>query len=237
MSSIRFPWIFSTLWLMILILMIWAGFWQLGRAKEKQQINERMAVGLTHQPVTLSDWNQLKPFEAVEINGTYSSLHLLQDNQIQDGKVGYFVYSAFRTEQGLWLWINRGWHAKESEEFNVSDEAIAVKGMVGDWPRPGVQLGEQNIADVDIQHVTYLPQEAVFQALKTRLCQQAVDNECIMLPVVLKLDSEEKHGYVRDWQLPRMTAEKHQAYAAQWFTMSLVLCLVYVIFLRKHYVG
>ncbi|MCB1581709.1 MAG: SURF1 family protein [Xanthomonadales bacterium] len=237
MKSKSFPWIFSLLWLSILLVMIWAGFWQLGRAEEKKLIKERVSAGVYHRPKSILEWEQLKSFDAVGIEGKFASMHLLQDNQILDGQIGYFVYTAFKTRQGVWLWVNRGWTATKSDSYDLSDELVSIKGLVGEWPRPGIQLGEQNIANTVLQHVTYLPQESVYSALRQRLCQQEQDNECIMLSVVFKLDPEAKNGFVRKWQLPRMTAEKHQAYAAQWFTMSLVLCLVYIIFLRKHYVG
>ena len=231
--SKRFPWIFSILWLAVLVVMLWAGFWQLGRAEEKNEINQRMVDGYHHMPTSLNDWQQLKAFDQVGVVGEFAKTHLLLDNQIIEGQVGYFVFTAFETEQGLWLLINRGWHAGETAKLDVTSERIQIKGLVGDWPRPGIQLGEQAVMDQAVQHVTYLPQEQVFSMLKTRLCQQVADNKCIILPVVLKLSPEAEFGYIRKWSLPRMTAEKHQAYAIQWFTMSLVLCLVYAIFLKK----
>ena len=48
-------------------------------------------------------------------------------------------------------------------------------------------------------------------------------------------DAAAPHGFVRKWQQPVMTPAKHQAYAVQWFSMSAVLCLVWLIFIRKHY--
>lgn len=231
----RFPWIFSLLWLLILMVMLWAGFWQLGRADEKRVINQRMADGLHHTPSTWHEWQQLNAFDQVGVIGEFADTHLLLDNQIIDGQIGYHVFTAFNTEQGFWLLVNRGWHSGETSGFDVTRTRISIKGLVGDWPRPGIQLGEQSIMNQAIQHVTYLPKQQVFSMLKTRLCQQATDNECIILPVVLKLSPDADFGYKRKWSLPRMTAEKHQAYAIQWFTMSLVLCLVYVIFLKKYY--
>lgn len=233
--SKRFPWIFSILWLIILMVMLWAGFWQLGRAEEKRAINQRMTDANHHMPTHLNDWQQLNAFDHVDVIGEFAATHFLLDNQIMDGQVGYFVLSAFKTEHGMWLLINRGWHSGKPVDLDVENKRIKLEGLLGDWPRPGIQLGEQVILNQAVQHVTYLPQEQVLSMLKTRLCKHGEDNECIILPVVLKLLPDAEFGYIRKWSLPRMTAEKHQAYAIQWFTMSLVLCLAYVIFLKKLY--
>ncbi|TDR20573.1 cytochrome oxidase assembly protein ShyY1 [Marinicella litoralis] len=215
--------------------MLWAGFWQLGRAEEKSAINVKMAEAIFKQPVNTDDWEQLSAFDSVAVTGHYANTHFLLDNQIMDGQVGHFVYSAFKTTRGIWLLINRGWVADDQQDFNATGAQVALRGLVADWPRPGVQLGEQVLENQSIQHVTYLPQAQVHGLLKQRLCSVDVGRECAILPVVLKLDPAMEQGYHRKWQLPRMTADKHQAYAVQWFTMSLVLCLIYVVFLRKIY--
>ncbi len=223
------------MWLTILLVMLWAGFWQLGRAEEKRIINERLSVGEVQEPETEQQWMAQLAFERVKFSGHYSNTHFLLDNQIMDGQVGFFVYTTFKTTAGLWLLVNRGWHDQEQTDFDVIDEFDSLEGLVADWPRPGVKLGEQLILNQDIQHVTYLDQTATLKTLKQRLCEQNTGVGCIILPLVLKLDPGMPHGYKREWQLPRMTVAKHQAYAAQWFTMSLVLCLVYGIFMKKHF--
>jgi surfeit locus 1 family protein len=48
-------------------------------------------------------------------------------------------------------------------------------------------------------------------------------------PVILLLDGADPHGFRRDWQpVYGVTPDKHRAYAAQWFTMALVLVLIYI---------
>lgn len=217
------------------MVMLWAGFWQLGRADEKAEINTRLAGSNINQPILSADWDKLHAFDQVKISGQYANLHFLLDNQIIDGQVGHFVFSAFETAEGIRLLINRGWVTDVQQDFEVNNNEVAVSALVADWPRPGIQLGEQTVVNEVIQHVTYLPKQQVHELLKLRLCSEPVDSRCQVLPVVLKLNPQMEYGYVRKWQLPRMTAEKHRAYAVQWFTMSLVLCFIYVIFIRKNY--
>jgi len=230
----QFPWIFSALWLVILLVMLSAGFWQISRAEEKRQINVRMADGKVNLPHTPQDWQSLKAFDQVEVQGQYINTHFLLDNQIMDGQVGFFVFTAFKTIDDVLLLINRGWTKDDQQNFEVAPNSQSVKALMADWPRPGIQLGEQTINNQDVQHLTYLEQLPTTALLKQRHCQQNNADNCIILPRVLKLTVAMDHGFKRQWQLPRMTVEKHRAYAVQWFTMSLVLCF-YVIFIRKVY--
>lgn len=231
----NFPWIFSFVWLFILLVMISAGFWQLNRADEKLQINNRLAAAEMSTPVTDSDWQQLNVFDQVEVQGHYLNTHFLLDNQIVDGQVGFFVFTAFKTTDDLLVLINRGWTDDDRQVFDVAADQLLINALLADWPRPGIQLGEQAINDQAIQHLTYIEQQPATEILKRRHCQQSTAVSCIILPRVLKLNSTADFGFKRQWQLPRMTVEKHRAYATQWFSMSLVLCLIYIIFIRKIY--
>jgi surfeit locus 1 family protein len=43
------------------------------------------------------------------------------------------------------------------------------------------------------------------------------------------LDASDGHGFVRDWRpVYGVTPDKHRAYAMQWFTLALVLLLIYI---------
>ncbi len=215
--------------------MLWAGFWQLRRADEKQDINDRLSAELIKRPLSEQDWQNQKAFDQVKIHGQFSNTHFLLDNQIMDGEVGFFVFTAFKTSEGLWLLVNRGWHDQDGINFDVTEDLMQLKALVSDWPRPGIKLGEQTVLNQNVQHVTYLDSTATIEVLKQRLCEQNSGVGCIILPLVLKLDPTMAHGFKRDWQLPKMTVAKHQAYAAQWFTMSLVLVLVFGIFIKKQF--
>ena len=48
-------------------------------------------------------------------------------------------------------------------------------------------------------------------------------------PLVLLLDPNDPGGFVRDWKpVYGITPDRHRAYAAQWFTLALVLLLIYI---------
>ena len=228
----KFPWIFTLLWLGILAVMLSAGFWQLGRAEEKRQIQQRLATEQPDRPVFQQDWDKLQAFAPVSVYGRFEPVHFLLSNQIIDGQVGYFVFTAFRTSEQLLLLVNRGWVADSEQGLDVEPVDVELNGLVADWPRPGIQLGEQTLTTELKQVVTYLPEDITQQWLNRQVC---AERPCEVLPQVMKLQADAPHGFIRKWQQPVMTPAKHQAYAVQWFTMSAVLCLVWLIFIRKHY--
>ncbi len=230
----RFPWLFTLLWLLILVVMLSAGFWQLNRAEEKRLMAKRMSAGQTAVPTSAKDWAQLQAFDQVMITGHFQPQQFLLSNQIVDGQVGFFVFTAFTTVNQLHLLVNRGWVATADAEIQVTDHEVQLTGLVADWPRPGIQLGEQILTEQQQQVVTYWPPDLTRQWLQDQLCQPAA---CEVLSQVMKLSPEAPLGFVRKWQAPVMTPAKHQAYAVQWFSMSAVLLLVWLIFIRKHYAG
>jgi len=212
--------------------MIWAGFWQWGRAEEKITIKRHMDAGIKQTPESMSDWRQLEDYQSVKISGKYVNKHFLLANQFHQGQAGFNVYTVFQSDSGIWLLINRGWTVTDEIVVELDSQATTVEGFIAAWPRPGVQLGEQEFTDKNRQQVTYLPPAQTKVLLMQKLCDSA---DCQILNRVIKLSATAEHGFVRDWQAPMMTAERHRAYAFQWFGMSLVLCIIYFIYLRKLY--
>ena len=53
---------------------------------------------------------------------------------------------------------------------------------------------------------------------------------------MLLLEREDAYGFVREWKaVYGITPDKHRAYAMQWFTLALVLVLIYIgVNTRRH---
>jgi surfeit locus 1 family protein len=48
-------------------------------------------------------------------------------------------------------------------------------------------------------------------------------------PLILLLDKQDEFGFIRDWKpVYGATPDKHKAYAVQWFTLAVVLLMIYV---------
>ena len=51
----------------------------------------------------------------------------------------------------------------------------------------------------------------------------------LVLPLVLQLDADDPHGFVREWKpVYGIPPAKHRAYAMQWFTLAVVLAIIYI---------
>jgi cytochrome oxidase assembly protein ShyY1 len=132
-----------------------AGFWQLGRAEEKQALFaafERSAEGLTrYDPVTDNETEQYL-YQRFKLTGRYEpERQILLDNMMYDGRPGYHVLTPLRIGATAVL-VNRGWLRAESRlhtrtrstatEYGLA-EKIVIPDHRGDrWPDriPGPRL-------------------------------------------------------------------------------------------------
>ena len=237
MSNSRFPWFFSVLWLAVLLLMLRLGFWQLDRAEEKRNLLVQLNQ-TTHPTITQADTLQkVSRFQTIKAEGDWDpAVTFYLENQFNQGQVGFHVYGVMSFfDDSVYALINRGW---VKDLTSVHGELTNKREWIlqqSDWPRPGVQLGEQVLTAEDKQQVTYLTEDVTQKWLKARFCGQKNNNDCIILPFIFKLNQHMPDGFERDWKTQMMSPEKHKAYAVQWFTMSLVLLLLYLVFLRKNH--
>ncbi len=67
----------------------------------------------------------------------------------------------------------------------------------------------------------------VVQQVEMNELEQRLGNQ--LQPLVLLLDKDDSFGFIRDWKaVYGVTPDKHRAYAVQWFTLALVLLLIYI---------
>jgi cytochrome oxidase assembly protein ShyY1 len=106
-------WWFVIVVLPVIGLCVKAGFWQLDRAQQKEQLIERLTVGES-QLSTPSDLLMVNPESAtyrvtLPVMIDHDSVFYL-DNRIQDRVAGYEVFAEASTRDGgLRLLVNLGW--------------------------------------------------------------------------------------------------------------------------------
>ena len=86
------------------------GFWQLDRAAYKQSLMDAYFEKLGGLPERISEADIPEAFTRVKLRGRYSETNLLLDNQVNQGRQGYWVYTPFTAAGTTWL-INRGWQS------------------------------------------------------------------------------------------------------------------------------
>jgi surfeit locus 1 family protein len=215
--------------LVLLPLLTGLGFWQLDRAGQKQAIIDRYVERLREPALELSGRVQKlpqMPNRRVIARGRYDLEHqVLIDNRTHEGRPGYHVLTPLRLEgaEGVVL-VNRGWIAMGPSRAQLPEaggpvSAVTVRAVASLPPKRVFRLGgeEENRGRWPV--VLQQPDIAVIESY---LGQK-------LSPVILLLDPGDPNGFVRDWKpVYGISPDKHRAYAWQWFSLAVLLVVIYV---------
>lgn len=215
--------------LLLLPVLTGMGIWQLERADWKQALVDSHAERAEMPPLALSmldTFDESLQYRQVTARGIYDTQHqLLLDNRTLQGHAGYHVLTPLQlssTDQVVL--VNRGWvpvgqSRAQLPPLPAPTGEVVVRAMLNLPPEKQFRLGE-----VDEIHSGWpkVVQQVKMSDLEQRLGQT-------LMPVLLLLNSEDQHGFIRDWKpVYRPTPDKHRAYAAQWFTLAAVLLMIYI---------
>jgi len=209
--------------LLLIAVFVSLGFWQLGRASEKVAAQKHFNDDVSY--MLLSDEMPLRDFQPIRATGHYiDNRQILIDNMISNGRLGYFVLSAFEyaPDKPL-LMVNRGWIAATGDRNVLPaippvEGTSEIRGRSGRLPRVGIRPGEA-FDDSD-----GWPKLASFPELPE--LANALGRE--LLPFVLLLDPDESVTLVRDWQPRERGPMMHYGYAFQWFAMAATVLIILV---------
>jgi surfeit locus 1 family protein len=214
--------------ILLIVLFVSLGFWQLDRASQK--IATRQLFDKAAAYVPLVDGMNVSEFQRLSASGRFiGDRQFLIDNMIANGRVGYYVITAFEYAPGKpLLVVNRGWVAAAADramrpDLAISADEIEIRGRVGRLPRVGIRAGEVFADD------RTWPMLAVYPEMPD--LSRALGRE--LLPFVLLLDPDESQPLVRQWQ-PRETGPMmHYGYAFQWFAMAVAVAGILIWQSRK----
>ena len=241
------PFLFSPRWftsicaLLVFTILVNLGLWQLRRSEVKQlEIDEieQFKAQLAQQNPTFQDY--LTHYEQyqfalnespIALAGKYipNKQTVLLDNRVHARQVGYHAINLFKPDNSDWhILINRGWIPLPQQRRDIVPTI--------DLPSGHFQLsGKLWVPNPDILTLTediFLQKEDTIFAQKLDLTLLAEQLGVQLAPFVMKLQSDQPHGFVRDW-IPvteiGTSPEKHVSYAVQWFGMSLALFIIYIV--------
>jgi surfeit locus 1 family protein len=201
------------------------GLWQLDRKAEKEALFERFEsapeLGLGQA------LDQAEAFARVDAPGRLDpERHLLLDNRVWKGRAGVNVLTPLTLDDGRTLLVNRGWlplpaDRRSLPEFATDSSEQLLRGRLTPLPEEGLRLGEADVLEADDwpQLVTYFDLETAAGALGRPL-----------LPWILQLDAEDPNGFEgRDWQPAVMGPETHGAYAVQWLGLLAAAVVIWIL--------
>jgi surfeit locus 1 family protein len=206
------------------------GWWQVGRAREKQAMIASFARG-TQTSVELTGdvgVDDLPRYQHVRTLGHYEPARqvLLDNMPSRDGYPGYRVLTPFvRDGYDRLLLVDRGWVPLGASREVLPAVAVdaghrAVSGRLDQLPVPGVRVGEAAAAgDVRWPRVLNFPRQADVE----RVLGAPVESR------ILLLDPAAPDGFERVWR-PAMGfgPERHLGYAIQWFALALVAVVIFI---------
>jgi surfeit locus 1 family protein len=209
-------------------------FWQLGRASEKDGMQQQYAAGQQSVvELTAANAATLSQYQRVRIRGRYDSAHqiLLDSMPSAMGQPGYRVVTPFELEQGGWVLVDRGWHRPGATRSDLPDVTVAeaprtVVGQLSILPRPGVRLAAGPAATQWPRVMNYPEHESIERALERKV-----------VPGLVLLDADQPDGFERAWRARIDTgSERHISYAVQWLGFALAAVALFVVlgFRRGH---
>ena len=214
----------------VLSVAVTAGWWQVGRAREKQAMIESFQRG-TQSSVELEGdvtVSELPRYQHVRAAGRYEpERQILIDNMpSQVGRPGFRVLTPFRRAGNeRLLLVDRGWvplgaTRQDLPPVFVSPELRAVSGRLDTLPAPGVRVGDAGVAgDTSWPRVLNFPQQQDIE----KVLGASVEARIILL------DPAAPNGYERVWRpAMRFGPERHLAYAIQWFVFALVALIIFI---------
>ncbi len=205
-----------------------AGFWQLGRAAEKRVLEASFAAGATApalQQLVPDGEATARRYAVLRLTGHYDPDHqVLLDNMSYAGRPGYQVLTPFETASGTVL-VNRGWVPANGDRRQLPDIRVdggdrQLVGRIEHLPRPGILLATGAMPAVEPW-----PRRLLFPTSAEVSAQLGTP----LRDFQLLLDARDPDGFVRDWHPGGMVAERHLAYAVQWFGLALTVVVIYVV--------
>jgi surfeit locus 1 family protein len=201
------------------------GLWQLNRADEAKALQSVAEAHAQAAPLRLDaaalagDLGTLH-WRRVEARGEWESRRqILLDNQVSHGVAGYFVYTPLRIpECRCVVLVNRGWVEAGARRDVPPDVGVApqhrtIRGLAAPAPASGfgVSAGTGEAMGNGLLRVQQLDAAELSGWLGERV-----------LALTVLMSPDEPDGYRRDWRPPDGRADRHIAYAGQWFLFALI---------------
>ena len=237
-------WILSHLLvLVLLVVMINLGFWQLRRLDEKTTLNDNIRsrgslptesiAALVPEGSTRASTRDVQ-WRRVTATGTYRVAdELVVSNRTVSGQPGFWVLTPLVQSDGSIIPVVRGFVFRPAfEDHGISDVPppsgeVTVEGALQASPTSG-RFGEERSRGGLVPAISQVDTGRLAQRWGARVA-----------PVWLRLDAgaPSTNGPLYPVPPPPLSKGPHLSYAAQWFIFSLIALIGYPIILRRQAYG
>lgn len=215
--------------LLLALLFVRLGLWQLHKAEAKQALQAQFDRYLHETPVTLpaqidnaEDWR----YRHVKVTGSYETQYqILLDNQVENGDAGYHVITPLHIEGAdRYILVDRGWIPAPSQHSDIPPVVTpeGVQQLSGNLWLPSTKIFTLGEPPADGKW------QPVWQNMDMQRYLKSVPLK--LYPLVIRLDPDSKAGgFVRNWPHPAERIETNLGYAYQWFGFAVTLVAIYLV--------
>ena len=221
-------WKASLTFLLLLLLVLSLGVWQIDRGYNKKEL-ENTFLERQSQPVKEIKYNEFLEsdlYRNVVLEGKYLEKIFFLDNRIHNGKPGLKVFSPFETANNNLVLVSRGWIELEDRSklptIKTTKNVLKLQGVL----RPESQDFVLENEEMNNKNNPILLQTVNLSELSNFLGKP-------LSPYILELSELSESAFVKTWQPINLSSFRHFGYAVQWFGLAVVLIVGYVFFLRK----
>ena len=217
--------------LLVGLVTILLGNWQMQRAADKLEIQNRIETHAQSEPVPAEAVPDPAEWQALRLRGTWhpeATIYL--DNRSHGGRPGYHVLTPLRLQDGAgWVLVNRGWVAsgRTRSELPGVESPGGIVELTGHVRRPE----ERPFTLADRPGEGALWQYIDLEAYRAWAGLEVRD-------WLVQQSAEGADGLVREWTRPDAGGERHYGYAFQWYALaalSFVLTGIHVLRRFRHH--
>jgi cytochrome oxidase assembly protein ShyY1 len=210
-------------------LVIGLGLWQLDRAAQKRELETAYMIRLMELPrrpsrALLADLSEGSlPFTRLRLDGEFNTEVFFIDNQVAQGKVGYWVVQGYVSDIGKFL-VNRGFVPAEA----TRDRLPALSTPAGRQSIVGVVWPFTGLLPVydDDRWAAGWPKR--IQRLDIERMAQVLDAYGFEVRLEAGQAGVERAAPFSN----TLNVDRHLGYAATWFGLALALIVLFVVYGR-----
>lgn len=201
------------------------GNWQLNRAAEKLQLQERIEQAGRGAAIRLgAEQIDSVPllYAPVQASGEFKSEGTIYvDNRVRAGVVGYEIVTPLRLDGTTrYVLVDRGWVRSGTDRTRLPEVATPAGTVVVD----GIATpGDPHVFELS----SAIQAGRVWQNITVERYRKAFGLD--LQPVVIHQSNDLGDRLAREWIRPDLGIDRHRAYALQWFCMSFAIVIIYVI--------
>jgi surfeit locus 1 family protein len=221
-------------WLLLLLTVLFVGvtsslgFWQLGRAHLREQIEAEQTSNAALPALSNSQLEELAQdrellYRSLALEGTWLSQWSVYLNRPMNGQAGFWAMTPLRLDSGSVVLVQRGWAPRDPVLPNKAPtlkEASDRVQVSGQWISPPSRL-------MELGSGTSAPDTSFSQVRQNLDLAQYERETGLKIRAVMRQNSTADDGLSRDWPSLASRAQTNRGYAFQWFALSVVGLLLF----------